>query len=238
MEELYQEFKDLAAIYIVYISEAHAADDRSPVPYAKEMGITEHTTYGERCAVAERLVQDKKLTIPCLIDNMDNAVATAYQGWPDRVYLIRKDGTLAIAGNRGPWGFEPGLEAANNWLAAYKKTGQEPAPIKLEDKMGETRRISRRMNRAYQDGQYQRAIEFAKKMYDLQPQRSDTIYNIACFYCLLGDTDSAYTWLEKAIDAGYDDADHLLQDDDFKTIRDQERFKGLVRHLREGERAD
>ena len=28
MEEMYQEFKDIAEFYIVYISEAHAADDR------------------------------------------------------------------------------------------------------------------------------------------------------------------------------------------------------------------
>ncbi len=30
MEQLYQDYKDLAAIYIVYISEAHAMDDPSP----------------------------------------------------------------------------------------------------------------------------------------------------------------------------------------------------------------
>ena len=104
MEEMYQTYKDIAEVYIVYISEAHAVDDSWPVPYAKDLGIKEHTTYGERCGVADKLTKDKKLTIPCLIDGMDNAVEKRYKGWPDRVFLVRKDGKLGVAGQRGPWG--------------------------------------------------------------------------------------------------------------------------------------
>ena len=127
MEEMYQTYKDIAEVYIVYISEAHAVDDSWPVPYAKDLGIKEHTTYGERCGVADKLTKDKKLTIPCLIDGMDNAVEKRYKGWPDRVFVVRTDGKLAVAADRGPWGFLPGLEAAKTWLAEFKKTGKEPA---------------------------------------------------------------------------------------------------------------
>ncbi len=126
MERLYQDYKDVAEFYIVYISEAHASDGRRPVPYAEELGIKEHTSYGERCTVAGRLVKDKKLTIPCLIDAMDNTAADAYQGWPDRIYLVGVDGRLGVAADRGPWGFKPGLDAAKKWLAAYKKTDEDP----------------------------------------------------------------------------------------------------------------
>ena len=80
MEKMYQDYKDVADIYIVYIREAHAADSSWPVAYAKEKGITDHTNFGERCVVAERLVKDKKLTIPCLVDAMDNSVNEAYSG--------------------------------------------------------------------------------------------------------------------------------------------------------------
>ncbi len=132
MERLYQDYKDVAEFYIVYISEAHASDDSWPVPYAKEKGIKEHKTYGERCTVADRLVKDKKLTIPCLIDNMDNAAADAYQGWPDRVFLIDTDGRLDVAAKQGPWGFKPGLDATKKWLAEYKKDGKGPSPKKGE----------------------------------------------------------------------------------------------------------
>ena len=134
MERIYKTYKDIADVYIVYISEAHAVDDRRPVGIAREKGIKEHTTYGERCAVAESLVKDKKLTIPCLIDGIDDAVDKDYNGHPDRVFLVGKDGKLAIAGKRGPWGFKPALEEAEAWLAEYKKTGKEPALKKAEKK--------------------------------------------------------------------------------------------------------
>jgi len=131
---MYQTYKDVADVYIVYISEAHAADDSWPVGYAKELGITEHKNYGQRCEVAERLVKDKKLTIPFLVDNMDNHVAKAYKGWPDRIFLVRKDGRLAVGGKRGPWGFKPALDQTIAWLAEYKRTKREPPLEQTEGK--------------------------------------------------------------------------------------------------------
>lgn len=232
MEELYQDYKDIAAIYIVYISEAHAADDRNPVGYATEMGIMEHTNYGERCDVAARLVADKKLTIPCLIDGIDNGVAEAYAALPDRVFLVRKDGTLAVAGNRGPWGFKPALDASLKWLAEYKSTGVEPAPIEIVDSRAKTREINRKMMSAYQSGEYDEAVKYALEMNEATPNEPGTIYNVACFQCLAGNHDAAYEWLEKAIDAGYDDADHLVEDDDFSAVRDEKRFQNIVSKLR------
>ncbi len=126
MEQMYLDYKDIAEFFIVYIKEAHAADGRRPVGYAKEKGIKQHTNFGERCAVAERLVKEKKLTIPCLIDNMDDKANKAYQAYPDRVFLIRKDGRLAVAGDRGPWGFAPGIKAAKKWLEEFDASGKEP----------------------------------------------------------------------------------------------------------------
>ena len=139
MERIYKTYKDIAEIHIVYIREAHAADTKTswPIKFAEEKGINEHTNYGERCAVAERFAKDNELTIPCLIDNMKNDADKAYNGWPDRVYLVRKDGRLAVAGRRGPRGFRPAVKEAEAWLAEYKKTGKEPAikkPDKTDDK--------------------------------------------------------------------------------------------------------
>ena len=124
---MYQEHKDIAAFYIVYVSEAHASDDRRPVQYATELGITEHKDHEQRCSVAERLVSEKKLTIPFLVDGMDNKVANSYFGHPDRLFLVRKDGKLGVAGKRGPRGFKPAMADVEQWLAEYKKTGEEPA---------------------------------------------------------------------------------------------------------------
>ena len=57
IEQMYQEYKDVAEFRMVYINEAHAADGRRPVGYAKQKGITEHDNYSERCVTAEMLME-------------------------------------------------------------------------------------------------------------------------------------------------------------------------------------
>ena len=113
-------------MYVVYVREAHAADSSWPVDYAKQLNITEPKTYNERCTVAERLVAEGKLTIPCLIDGIDNSVNDLYKGHPTRIFLIRKDGKLGVAGSKGPFGLVPSMEATKKWLKDYERTGKEP----------------------------------------------------------------------------------------------------------------
>jgi len=123
---MYQTYRDIAAFRIVYIKEAHPTDSRRPAGYAVEKGIAQPRDYSERCSVAHMFLKDEKLTIPCVIDDMDNSVNRAYKAWPTRAFVVRKDGRLAVAGRRGPRGLAPALKAARKWLEAYKKTGREP----------------------------------------------------------------------------------------------------------------
>ena len=48
------------------------------------------------------------LEMPALVDEMDNAVAVAYAGVPERLYLIGTDGRVAYKGGMGPMLFDPG----------------------------------------------------------------------------------------------------------------------------------
>jgi len=141
MQQMYEDYKDIVEFRLVYMSEAHAADGSWPVAYAKDLGITEHKDYGQRCETAERLLKDKSLTTPTLIDGMDNEVNEAYKAHPDRIFVVRKDGRLAVAAARGPFGFTPALKETQQWLADYKKSGQElplPEPSEGSQKdMGE-----------------------------------------------------------------------------------------------------
>lgn len=232
MERMYQEYRDVADFYIVYISEAHASDDKYPVGYAKEMGITEHKTFGQRCNVAARLQKDKELTIPCLIDGMDNAAADAYKGWPDRVFVVRKDGKLAVAAKRGPWGFKPGMNKTKSWLASYKETGIEPDISLADNDEPDIGSLQMELFAAMRGKDYQKALNISETLYNVDPHDAGTLYNTACIHCLLGHKEQAYTWLEKAIRDGYKDADHLLADEDFETIRVEQRFQNIVERLR------
>ena len=60
-----------------------------------------------------------------------------------------------------------------------------------------------------------RRSKTAQKMHDQRPDDVTAIYNIACIQCLKGEKAKAYEWLEKAVDAGYDDANQLRTDSDF-----------------------
>ncbi len=97
---------------LVYIKEAHAIDSKSPMfrgPVVEDPVTTE-----ERFGVASKCVVDLGLDmIPAVIDKIDNKVGEAWQGWPDRLYLVGTDGKLSYAGGKGPFGFNPDeLEAA------------------------------------------------------------------------------------------------------------------------------
>lgn len=126
MEKMYQQYKDIAEFRIVYINEAHPEDGSWPVQYAKDKGIKQATNYHDRCQTADMLLKDKELNIPTIIDGMDNAVNESYSAWPDRIFLIRTDGRLAVAGKQGPWGYKPALDATAAWLDDYRKTKTEP----------------------------------------------------------------------------------------------------------------
>ena len=78
--------------------------------------------YSERCRVARTLIEEKRLTIPCLIDDMDNGVNELYKGLPTRIFLIREDGTLGVAGSRGPAGLLPAFEEMKVWMKEFRNS--------------------------------------------------------------------------------------------------------------------
>ncbi len=146
MEQMYQDYKDLVEFRLVYIREAHAADTNFSGGVAHEFGINEHQTHAERCEAANLLLENEELTIPCLIDDMWDAVSHVYSAHPDRVYLVGTDGRLAIAGKPGPGGLKPGLVEVNKWLSEFRQRGSEPGLPPTAVAPGEQRHIETDLN--------------------------------------------------------------------------------------------
>jgi type I thyroxine 5'-deiodinase len=98
----------------VYIREAHAIDSRSPLGGNGMPIVEDPVSLSERNAVATVCMTKLALEpMPALVDNMDDEVNKAYSAWPDRLYLVGIDGTIAYHGGPGPFGFKPDeLEAA------------------------------------------------------------------------------------------------------------------------------
>ena len=67
----------------------------------------EPATVEERLAVASTCAANLHVEMPTVVDGIDNAVASAYGGWPDRLYLVGADGRIVFQGGEGPFGFLP-----------------------------------------------------------------------------------------------------------------------------------
>ena len=84
-----------------------------------DVAVLEPTTSEERLVVATSCSVGLKMEMPMAVDGLDNAVASAYGGWPDRLYLVGRDGRIAYQGGEGPFGFKPAeLEHAIETLLA------------------------------------------------------------------------------------------------------------------------
>lgn len=79
------------------------------IPENRRSGLSVHEpqTAEERARVAESCAAKLELGMTMVVDRMDNAVASAYGGWPDRLYLLAAHGTIVYRGGEGPFGFKP-----------------------------------------------------------------------------------------------------------------------------------
>src|SRR5947208_499625 len=104
---MYEKYKDKARIYVVYIREAHPTDGRQvPINVKERILVPDPKTLEERQKVAEEFAEQFKVSIPILVDTLDDKVEKAYAGWPDRMYVIDAKGKIAYKGGPGPGGFK------------------------------------------------------------------------------------------------------------------------------------
>jgi type I thyroxine 5'-deiodinase len=105
--------------YAVYILEAHPSDVWQMQSNVKDQVVfASPKSEDERSGVANACVRKLGIKFPALIDDFSNTTEQAYTGWPDRIYLIDKDGRVAYKSKAGPFGFHP------DELAAALKTVQ------------------------------------------------------------------------------------------------------------------
>lgn len=99
---------------MVYIREAHALDSFLPKGGGEEPIVEDPISLRERQEVAQVCMAKLALEpIPAVVDTLDDRASRAYDAWPDRLFLVGRDGKVAYHGPRGPEGFDPDqLEAA------------------------------------------------------------------------------------------------------------------------------
>jgi type I thyroxine 5'-deiodinase len=103
---LYESYKDRVAFYVVYIQEAHPTDlwqlpsnVRDGVLFASPRSDEERTSTALSC------VRKLGIRIPAVLDQIDNPTERAYTAWPDRMFLIDRNGRVVFKSAPGPFGF-------------------------------------------------------------------------------------------------------------------------------------
>ncbi len=87
----------------IYVREAHPTDGWR-MPSNDRVGIIfgQPTKLQERVEVAEKCCQSLAMSMPLLVDDLNDHVGHAYSGMPDRLYIIDRSGRVAYKGGRGP----------------------------------------------------------------------------------------------------------------------------------------
>jgi tetratricopeptide (TPR) repeat protein len=81
-------------------------------------------------------------------------------------------------------------------------------------------------------GMYEKGLKVDLKLARLRPEDPLVHYNLACSFSLLRRLNESLGSLEKAIDLGYDDLIHLVNDSDLDSLKDDEVYKVLINKLK------
>jgi len=118
LHKIWRQYRDDVHFVVVYIREAHP-EDGWVIASNRTQGIAfnDPTNNEERQEAAASCALRLKIEMPVVVDDIDDAIASAYGALPDRLYLIDTQGNVAFQGDEGPWGFSPqALEQAIDQL--------------------------------------------------------------------------------------------------------------------------
>ena len=107
MEEIYARFRDQVEFFVVYVQEAHPTDGwQTDTNLADGVLFRQHQSYEEREDVAAACSIDTHMTLPVLIEEMNNNIDDAYCAAPERLYIVDAQGKVAYHGGVGPHFFD------------------------------------------------------------------------------------------------------------------------------------
>ena len=82
------------------------------------------------------------------------------------------------------------------------------------------------------EGRFERGLEVDLRLVRMRPRESLFHYNLACSHSLLGHLDPAFAALQRAVQLGYDNSEHLEGDVDLANLRGDVRYTEILRRIR------
>lgn len=108
MQRIYDNHHNQADFYIVYIAEAHAINEwQTDSNEAEGIQIVQHESFADRLSAARLCKKELSLTIPTVVDQMDDAASKQFAAFPERIFIVDTDQSLAYCGGPGPFEFDP-----------------------------------------------------------------------------------------------------------------------------------
>lgn len=105
---MFEDLQDRVDFHVVYIAEAHSVDEWKLESNENEgIRIKQAISFEDRLAAARLCAEKLRLTIPTLVDGMDNAAFEQFSAWPERIYIINVQGRIHYRGGPGPFEFDP-----------------------------------------------------------------------------------------------------------------------------------
>lgn len=104
LASLQQRYADRVQFLFVYIREVGAGESTDPSDTAPRDPQTEM----ERIRIANSFANEVALSIPCVVDGMDDAAVKAYAAHPARLYLVGRDGRIVLVGRPASGGLDSG----------------------------------------------------------------------------------------------------------------------------------
>lgn len=81
-------------------------------------------------------------------------------------------------------------------------------------------------------GKYKLGEEYDLRLVRLRPNCARAHYNLACTHALLNKREDAFKTLERAVELGFRDAEHMANDDDLASLHNDVRFTELLAFAR------
>jgi tetratricopeptide (TPR) repeat protein len=112
------------------------------------------------------------------------------------------------------------------------RRGVERAERHLELNPDDTRALNLGLGGYAEIGDRDKVRQFAARSLEIDGENPDTLYNVACGYALIGESDRALACLEQASMHGIGIAGWAENDSDLETLHDQPRFRALIGRLK------
>lgn len=120
--ELYTKYNKICNFIVIYVQEAHSNDqwklnsnDKKGIDIAQHQKIEDKINgckemieiWKEEVDGMNEVIELGKFKIVC--DDIDCNTEIKFNVYPERIYLLNKDYTIAVKGGYGPMGFDPDI---------------------------------------------------------------------------------------------------------------------------------